>query len=57
MQTNAFLKSAPVESMNAATAIQSGLKVEVIDTDKNWLKVKLPNDKTGWIEKNNLELI
>ena len=30
---------------------------KIIDTDKNWLKIKLPNDKTGWIEKNNLELI
>ena len=57
MQQNAFMKSAPVESMNAATAIQTGLKVEIIDTDKNWLKIKLPNDKTGWIETSQVELI
>lgn len=57
MQSNAYIKSAPVENMNAATAVQSGLKVEIIDTDKNWFKIKLPNDKTGWIEKNSLELI
>jgi uncharacterized protein YgiM (DUF1202 family) len=57
MQSNAFIKSAPVETMNAAQAVQPGLKVEIIDTDKNWLKVKLPNDKTGWIQKSNLELI
>ena len=57
MQSNAYIKSAPVETMNAATAVQSGLKVEIIDTDKNWFKIKLPNDKTGWIEKNSLELI
>lgn len=56
-QQNAFMKKAPVESMNAATALQTGLKVEIIDRDKNWLKIKLPNDKTGWIEISQIELI
>lgn len=51
-QANAFYKTAPVETMNAATAILSGTKVEILDTDKNWIKIKLPNDKTGWIEKS-----
>ncbi len=57
MQQNAYIKKAPVETMNAAQAVQAGIKVKIIDTDKNWLKIKLPNDKTGWIEKNNLEFI
>ena len=57
MQQNAYMKNAPVESMNAATAIQTGLKVEIIDKDKDWLKIKLPNDKTGWIEISQIELI
>lgn len=57
MQKNAFMKSAPVESMNAATAIQQGLKVEIIDNDKNWRKIKLPNGKTGWIETSQIEFI
>jgi tetratricopeptide (TPR) repeat protein len=57
MQPNAFMKSTPVESMNAATAIQLGLKVEILDTDKNWRKIKLPNGKTGWIEISQIEFI
>lgn len=57
MTPNAYIKSAPVESMNAAQVVQAGLKVQIIDTDKNWLKIKLPNDKTGWIEKTHLEFI
>lgn len=57
MQENAFLKSAPVESMNAATAVQTGTKVQIINSDKNWRKVKLPNDKTGWIEISQIEFI
>lgn len=54
---NAFYKSKPVESMNASTAILAGTKVEILDTDKNWHKIKLSNDKTGWIQNNFLEEI
>ena len=57
MQQNAFIKTAPVESTNAATAIQTGLKVEIIDKDKNWRKIKLPDGKTGWIEISQIEMI
>ena len=57
LQKNAFIKSAPVESLNKADSIQTGLKVQILDSDKSWLKVKLPNDKTGWIEKKSLGLI
>ena len=57
MQQNAFMKSAPVESMNAATAIQKGLKVEITDSDKSWRKIKLPNGKTGWIETSQIAFI
>ena len=56
-EANAFYKSKPVETMNAATAIIAGTKVEILDTDKNWIKIKLPNDKTGWIEKKFLQEI
>ena len=57
LTTTAYLKNAPVETMNAADTIQTGVKVQIIDADKNWRKIKLPNDKTGWIEKSNLGLI
>lgn len=57
MKENAYYKKAPVASMNAADAIPAGLKVEILDSDKNWYKIRQPNGKTGWIEKNWLELI
>ena len=57
MQQNAYMKTAPVESMNAATAVQAGLKIEIIDSDKNWKKIKLPNGKMGWIEISQIEFI
>jgi hypothetical protein len=57
MLENAYMKKAPVESMNAAAALPAGLKVEILDSDKNWYKIRQPNGKTGWIEKSWLELI
>lgn len=57
MQTDAQLKSKPVDDNAIATMLQAGTKVQIVDSDKNWYKVKLPNDKTGWIKNNAIELI
>ena len=54
---NATIKSAPVNDITSNDTIQSGIKVEIIDNDKNWRKVKLPNGKTGWIEITQIDLI
>lgn len=54
---NVTLKNAPVENLPATDSVQAGLKVQIIDTDKNWIKVKLPNDRTGWLQKNQLSII
>lgn len=51
------LKNAPVADGDTNTTIQTGIKVEIIDNDKNWRKVKLPNGKTGWIDISQMELI
>lgn len=57
LTTNAYLKKAPVETINAADTVQIGVKVQIIDADKDWRKIKLPNEKIGWIEKSNLGFI
>ncbi len=57
MKENAFLKKAPVESMNAADSIAPGSKVQIVDSDKNWYKIKQPNGKEGWIDSRSIELI
>ncbi len=57
LTTNAYLKKAPVETINAADTVQTGVKVQIIDADKDWRKIKLPNEKIGWIEKSNLGFI
>lgn len=57
MQENAFMKKAPVESMNAADSIPPGIKVQIVDTDKNWFKIRQSNGKEGWIDSRSVELI
>ena len=57
MQKNAYIKKAPVESMNAADSIPMGIKVEIVDSDKNWYKVRQPGGKEGWIDNRSVELI
>lgn len=57
LQQNAYLQKSPVENTDTTQFIQAGLKVRIIDDDKNWVKVKLPNDKIGWLQKNSIALI
>lgn len=53
----AFLKKTPVKNEKSKDSIQAGSKVELLDNDKNWYKIKLSNGKTGWLENHLLEKI
>ncbi|MCB0507757.1 MAG: tetratricopeptide repeat protein [Chitinophagales bacterium] len=57
MQANSSLRKSPVESATTTVAVSAGMKVQILDSDKNWRKVKLPNDKIGWIEVNQITFI
>lgn len=52
------VRSAPAESGNVLFALHEGAKVKIVDnTMKQWFKVELSDGKSGWIEKNHVELI
>lgn len=52
------IRSAPAESGNVLFALHEGAKVKIVDNSmKQWLKVELSDGKSGWIEKNHVELI
>lgn len=57
MTANTYLQKSPVASSDTTNAVKAGTKIKIIDTDKNWCKIQLPNDKTGWIAAANIELI
>lgn len=46
---NALVKKTPVATGNTSDTLQAGIKVKLIDSDKDWQKVELPNDKQGWV--------
>ncbi len=57
MSENTYLQKSPVASTDTTSAVKAGTKIKIIDTDKNWCKIQLPNDKTGWIPATDIELI
>ncbi|AFN73636.1 Hypothetical protein MROS_0393 [Melioribacter roseus P3M-2] len=46
------VKAAPDESSNDAFVVHEGLKMELIDKVGDWVKIKLPDGKVGWVESN-----
>lgn len=57
MTNDATLNKMPVANIGNTDSIQSGTKVQIIDSDKSWLKIKLPNDKIGWISIDKIARI
>lgn len=56
MQTSVLNKT-PVLNADTKDTAQAGTKLKLIDTDKDWQKVQLPNDKQGWIMKSAVKEI
>ena len=52
---NTQLHKTPVTASKAIDSIQAGTKVKLTDKDADWVKIELPNGKTGWIENKKLE--
>ncbi|MFN0275088.1 MAG: tetratricopeptide repeat protein [Chitinophagales bacterium] len=50
---SAIVKSGPSESETNLTILHEGLKLQVLDTDGEWAKVKLANGVIGWVLVNN----
>jgi SH3-like domain-containing protein len=46
------VKAAPDENSNDAFVAHEGLKMELIDKVGDWVKIKLPDGKVGWVESN-----
>ena len=49
------VKSEPNTRSEEAFRLHEGTKVQVLDTVKNWKKIKLPDGKTGWIPENDIK--
>ncbi|SFN49054.1 SH3 domain-containing protein [Bizionia echini] len=51
------IKSEPNLRSTEAFILHEGTKVQVLDTVKNWKKIKLTDGKTGWIHSEDIKLL
>ncbi len=54
---DAAVKKEPTGNSGMETSVAAGTKVDILDMDKDWMKIKLPDGKSGWIEHHFLSEI
>lgn len=57
MENSAYAKSAPDEKGTNLFLLHNGTKVEVIEEQEGWKKIKIANGNTGWMSATTLENI
>ena len=57
MDSSAYAKSAPDEKGTNLFLLHNGTKVEVIEEQSGWKKIKIANGNTGWMSSEELENI
>lgn len=55
--TNTYVKSAPGDTAADLFILHEGTKLGVLEHFENWLKVKLPDGKIGWLPAEDLSII
>jgi tetratricopeptide (TPR) repeat protein len=57
MTPSAILKSEPNESSTNLSLIHEGLKIQLLETQGNWVEIKLPDGNVGWLIAEAVEKI
>ena len=55
--TNTYVKSAPGDAAADLFILHEGTKLGVLEHFENWLKVKLPDGKIGWLPAEDISII
>lgn len=48
------VKSEPIDDADEAFILHEGTKVQVVDSENEWCKIKIADGKTGWLAQNNI---
>lgn len=48
---NAFVKNSPQDNGKDLIMLHSGTKLEILERNEKWLKVKMPDGNVGWVEQ------
>jgi tetratricopeptide (TPR) repeat protein len=51
------VKSAPDEQSTDLFVLHEGVKVELLDNVGNWVKIRLPDGKVGWLAVDTMKII
>ena len=51
------VNSGPVEKAKALFVIHEGTKLDILDDNNGWLKIKLANGSEGWIKSTDVKEI
>ena len=51
------VKSEPTLNSTDQFVIHQGLKVEILDTDGDWTRIRLSDGNSGWLQSQSIELI
>lgn len=54
---SSYVYSSPDEKSTSLYMLHEGTKVKIVDSLNEWLQIRLANGNTGWIQKQNLEII
>ena len=57
LSPNVSVLSAPDQNGTEVFILHEGVKVKVADQRENWLKIMLPDGKSGWVKKENIGVI
>ncbi|NCS89373.1 MAG: SH3 domain-containing protein [Ignavibacteria bacterium] len=57
VENTVTVKLSPDHKSGDAFIIHEGLKVKLEDTIDDWVKIRLPDGKVGWLQRNDLEII
>ena len=55
--SSATIKSAPTENSKDLFIIHEGAKVNIIEKNNNWFRIRLDNGSEGWLQENALRVI
>lgn len=57
MNPTVYVKSAPSSSSTDLFILHEGTKIQVVEEDRNWQKIKLADGNEGWITEENISRI
>jgi tetratricopeptide (TPR) repeat protein len=57
MSVSVYVKSSPGESNTDLFLLHEGIKVQLLDTYEDWLKIRIANGNVGWLKRGDVEEI